>query len=134
MRRGDEGFVLEGASSMRMISRDRSIRYPRDRSEPPVSGWPCAFPRHDVRADQGPFGAGQATHAVGDIVTIATPKLGALVNRVDQFDRSSPDLRRRPMRNCAARPSLTHERKSTMPTSRPHRRRNWVGGASAKAT
>jgi fumarylacetoacetate (FAA) hydrolase family protein len=37
------------------------------------------------------FGPGQGfTHAVGDIVTIATPKLGALVNRVDHSDQIRP--------------------------------------------
>ena len=37
------------------------------------------------------FGPGQGfTHAVGDIVTIATPKLGALVNRVDHSDKIRP--------------------------------------------
>ncbi len=37
------------------------------------------------------FGPGQGfTHVVGDIVTIATPKLGALVNRVDHSDKIPP--------------------------------------------
>ena len=37
------------------------------------------------------FGPGQGfTHAVGDIVTIATPKLGALVNRVNHTDMIAP--------------------------------------------
>jgi fumarylacetoacetate (FAA) hydrolase family protein len=37
------------------------------------------------------FGSGQGfTHAVGDIVTIATPKLGALVNRVNHTDKIAP--------------------------------------------
>jgi fumarylacetoacetate (FAA) hydrolase family protein len=37
------------------------------------------------------FGAGQGfTHAVGDIVEIATPALGALVNRVNHTDKIAP--------------------------------------------
>ena len=37
------------------------------------------------------FGPGQGfTHAIGDIVTIATPKLGALVNRVNHTDKIAP--------------------------------------------
>jgi fumarylacetoacetate (FAA) hydrolase family protein len=30
------------------------------------------------------------THVLGDIVTIATPRLGALVNRVNRSDRVAP--------------------------------------------
>jgi fumarylacetoacetate (FAA) hydrolase family protein len=30
------------------------------------------------------------THVVGDIVTVTTPKLGALVNRVNHSDKVSP--------------------------------------------
>jgi fumarylacetoacetate (FAA) hydrolase family protein len=37
------------------------------------------------------YGPGQGfTHAVGDVVTIATPALGALVNRVEHSDRIAP--------------------------------------------
>src|SRR5262249_17835658 len=37
------------------------------------------------------FAAGQGfTHAVGDIVTVSTPTLGALVNRVNHTDRITP--------------------------------------------
>jgi fumarylacetoacetate (FAA) hydrolase family protein len=37
------------------------------------------------------FGRGQGfTHAVGDVVTISTPKLGALVNRVNHSDKIRP--------------------------------------------
>jgi fumarylacetoacetate (FAA) hydrolase family protein len=40
---------------------------------------------------QDRLGPGQGfTHVVGDIVTVATPKLGALVNRVNRSDRIPP--------------------------------------------
>jgi len=36
-------------------------------------------------------GPGQGfTHVVGDVVTVSTPKLGALVNRVEHTDRIAP--------------------------------------------
>ncbi len=39
---------------------------------------------------QDRFGPGQGfTHAVGDRVTIATPALGALVNRVNHSDKAA---------------------------------------------
>jgi fumarylacetoacetate (FAA) hydrolase family protein len=37
------------------------------------------------------LGAGKGfTHVAGDLVVVATPKLGALVNRVDYSDRIAP--------------------------------------------
>jgi fumarylacetoacetate (FAA) hydrolase family protein len=42
-------------------------------------------PTRDRLAPGGGF-----THVVGDIVTVQTPLLGALVNRVDRADRISP--------------------------------------------
>ena len=51
---GPEGFALDGASSMAMISRDPlDLVAQAIGAEPPVSGRPRAVPRHDVRADQG---------------------------------------------------------------------------------
>jgi fumarylacetoacetate (FAA) hydrolase family protein len=89
---GDDGFVLEGASSMRMISRD-----PLDlvtHAIGPNHQYPdglVLFLGTMFAPTKDRFGPGQGfTHAVGDIVTIATPKLGALVNRVDHSDRIRP--------------------------------------------
>lgn len=89
---GPEGFLMEGHSSMSQISRDPADlvaqalnehhRYPdglilflgtmfapiQDRDEP---------------------GHG-FTHKTGDIVTISTPKLGALVNRVQPTNKAAP--------------------------------------------
>jgi fumarylacetoacetate (FAA) hydrolase family protein len=40
---------------------------------------------------QDRFGPGQGfTHRVGDVVTISSPKLGTLVNRVNHSDRAAP--------------------------------------------
>jgi fumarylacetoacetate (FAA) hydrolase family protein len=89
---GEEGFVLEGASSMRMISRD-----PLDlvtHAIGPNHQYPdglVLFLGTMFAPTKDRFGPGQGfTHAVGDIVTIATPKLGALVNRVDHSDKIRP--------------------------------------------
>ena len=89
---GPEGFTLDGESSMAMISRD-----PEDlvaQAIGPNHQYPDGFvlflgtmfaPTKDRHA------AGQGfTHAVGDIVTVSTPALGALVNRVERSDRIEP--------------------------------------------
>ena len=89
---GPEGFVLEGSSSMAMISRD-----PLDLVGQAIGAnhqYPDGFllflgtmfaPTKDrLSAGQG------FTHVLGDIVTIATARLGALVNRVNRSDRIPP--------------------------------------------
>jgi fumarylacetoacetate (FAA) hydrolase family protein len=89
---GPEGFEMTGASSMAMISRD-----------------PLDLVGHAIGANhQYPdglmlflgtmfapvkdrLGPGKGfTHVVGDIVTVATPTLGALVNRVNHSDKVAP--------------------------------------------
>jgi len=89
---GPEGFVLDGASSMRKISRD-----PLDlvtHAIGPNHQYPDGLvlflgtmfaPTKDRLAPGQGF-----THVVGDIVTVSTPTLGALVNRVDHSDRIAP--------------------------------------------
>ena len=89
---GPEGFVLDGHSSLSMISRD-----PLDlvaQAIGPNHQYPDGFvlflgtmfaPTKDRHAPGQGF-----THAVGDIVTVATPTLGALVNRVAHSDRIAP--------------------------------------------
>jgi fumarylacetoacetate (FAA) hydrolase family protein len=89
---GDDGFVLEGSSSMAKISRD-----PLDlvgQAIGPNHQYPdgfvlfCGTMFAPVKDRYGP---GQGfTHAVGDVVTIATPALGALVNRVEYSDAITP--------------------------------------------
>lgn len=89
---GPDGFVLDGASSMAKISRD-----PLDlvaQAIGPHHQYPdgfvlfCGTMFAPVQDRHGP---GQGfTHEVGDIVTIATPKLGALTNRVEHTDAIAP--------------------------------------------
>jgi len=88
---GPEGFTLEGASSLTRISRD------------PLDIVSHAIGAHHDYPDglmlflgtmfapvQDRFGPGQGfTHAVGDLVTIAAPELGALVNRVVHSDQAA---------------------------------------------
>ena len=89
---GSDGFVLQGRSSMRQISRD-----PLDlvaAAIGPAHQYPdglmlflgTMFAPIDDRDEKG---AG-FTHKLGDIVTIATPKLGRLVNRVGRSDQVAP--------------------------------------------
>jgi fumarylacetoacetate (FAA) hydrolase family protein len=89
---GPEGFVLDGASSMAKISRD-----PLDlvtHAIGPNHQYPDGLvlflgtmfaPTKDRLAPGQGF-----SHVVGDIVTVSTPKLGALVNRVDHSDAIAP--------------------------------------------
>jgi fumarylacetoacetate (FAA) hydrolase family protein len=89
---GADGFVLDGASSMAKISRDplELVRH----AIGPNHQYPDGFmlylgtmfaPTQDRLAPGEGF-----THVVGDVVTVTTPLLGALVNRVDRCDRIAP--------------------------------------------
>ena len=83
--RGDDGFEMVASSSMAMISRDpedlvkqtlsRNHQYPDGLAL--FTGTMFA-PTHDRDTPGTGF-----THKIGDIVTISTPRLGALVNRVN---------------------------------------------------
>ena len=89
---GPEGFTLTARSSMSQISRD-----PMDLVE-------HAMGRHHQYPDGmmlflgtmfaptvDRFAPGQGfTHAVGDVVEVSTPALGALVNRVNHTDKIAP--------------------------------------------
>ena len=89
---GPDGFTLSGRSSMAEISRD-----PADlvaQTIGPVHQYPDGLmlflgtmfaPTQDRSAPVRGF-----THVLGDLVTISTPKLGALANRVDRSDRVPP--------------------------------------------
>jgi fumarylacetoacetate (FAA) hydrolase family protein len=85
---GPDGFTLDGVSSIAMISRD-----PLDLAAQAIG------PNHQYpdglvlflgtmfAPTKDRHGPGQGfTHVVGDVVTVATPKLGALVNRVNHSD------------------------------------------------
>jgi fumarylacetoacetate (FAA) hydrolase family protein len=104
---GDDQFVLEGRSSMSEISRDPAELVAQ------MMGTINQYPDGVVlycgtmfapTEDRGKKGEG-FTHAVGDIVTISSPKLGALVNRINRSDRIPPWKfgTRALMRNLAAR-------------------------------
>jgi fumarylacetoacetate (FAA) hydrolase family protein len=104
---GEDGFVLEGLSSIRMISRD-----PEDLVQQTINEnhqYPDGFVLFlgtmfaPTKDREGP---GQGfTHKNGDLVTIASPKLGKLTNRMRTSENCEPwtfgisDL----MRNLAKR-------------------------------
>jgi len=89
---GDDGFVMDGSSSIAKISRD-----PADL----VSQMVNAHHRYPDGAmlflgtmfapvqDRGAPGQG-FTHKTGDIVTISAPRLGRLVNRMRPTDQCEP--------------------------------------------
>jgi fumarylacetoacetate (FAA) hydrolase family protein len=111
---GSDGFRLAGSSSIRQISRD-----PLDLVGQAIGAnhqYPDGFvlflgtmfaPTQDRHAPGLGF-----THEVGDLVTIATPSLGALVNRVEYADAIAPWTfgASALMRNLAARGLLTPRR------------------------
>ncbi len=89
---GDDGFVLKGESSMRMISRDptelvaQTIGAVHQYPDGLVLFCGTMFaPTEDRDAPGQGF-----THRLGDLVTISTPRLGSLVNRVNTSDRLLP--------------------------------------------
>ena len=89
---GPEGFRMDGASSLRLISRD-----PLDlvgHAIGPTHQYPdglVLFLGTMFAPTQDRFGPGQGfTHAAGDVVAISTPRLGTLVNRVNTSDRIDP--------------------------------------------
>lgn len=89
---GDDGFVLEGSSSISKISRDLTEL---------AGQLVCATHQYPDGAmlftgtmfaptkDRGAAGQG-FTHHVGDVVTISSPRLGALTNRVTTSDKVEP--------------------------------------------
>jgi len=88
---GPEGFVLEGSSSLEMISRD-----PLDivtHAIGPHHAYPdglVLFLGTMFAPTQDRHGPGQGfTHVVGDRVTISAPELGALENRVVYSDQAA---------------------------------------------
>ena len=111
---GSDGFKLAGSSSIREISRD-----PLDLVGQAIGAnhqYPDGFvlflgtmfaPTQDRHAPGLGF-----THEVGDLVTIATPSLGALVNRVEYADAIAPWTfgASALMRNLAARGLLMPRR------------------------
>jgi fumarylacetoacetate (FAA) hydrolase family protein len=90
--RGEDGFELTGSSSMREIARD-----PADLVGEMI-GKTHQYPDGAVlylgtmfapTEDRGSAGMG-FTHKMGDIVTIKTPSLGSLTNRMVTSDQAAP--------------------------------------------
>jgi fumarylacetoacetate (FAA) hydrolase family protein len=89
---GPEGFVMQGASSLSKISRD-----PLDLVGQAIGAnhqYPDGFMLFlgtMFAPTQDRHGPGQGfTHVAGDIVTVSTPRLGTLANRVNTSDRVPP--------------------------------------------
>jgi 2-keto-4-pentenoate hydratase/2-oxohepta-3-ene-1,7-dioic acid hydratase in catechol pathway len=90
--RGTDGFVMHGSSSLSQISRD-----PLDlvsQALGPNHQYPdgmMLFLGTLFAPTQDRYGPGQGfTHALGDVVSIATPTLGTLLNRVTTSDQAPP--------------------------------------------
>jgi fumarylacetoacetate (FAA) hydrolase family protein len=92
--RGTDGFVMDGSSAISRISRD-----PADLVAQAINAnhqYPDGFmlflgtmfaPAQDRHGPGLGF-----THVVGDVVTVSTPRLGTLVNRVNTSDQVAPWL------------------------------------------
>lgn len=87
---GPDGFTLNGSSSMSKISRD-----PLDLASQaigPTHRYPdglMLFLGTMFAPTEDRFAPGQGfTHMLGDIVTVHTPRLGTLVNRVNHADKA----------------------------------------------
>jgi fumarylacetoacetate (FAA) hydrolase family protein len=89
---GEDGFVLEGTSSMAEISRDIADLVGQTigaNHQYPDGLMLFAGTMFAPIQDRDQPGSG-FTHKLGDLVEIACPELGRLVNRVDHCDRIAP--------------------------------------------
>jgi fumarylacetoacetate (FAA) hydrolase family protein len=89
--RGEDNYQLEGCSSMRQISRDPADILGQAMSE---HNYPDGLilllgTLFAPTQDRDEPGKG-FTHKMGDVVSISTPKLGTLVNRVTQSRSAAP--------------------------------------------
>ncbi len=89
---GDDQFSLAGVSNLGLISRD--VEDLASQTINPNHQYPDGLvlmtgTMFAPTQDRGEKGQG-FTHHIGDIVTIASPPLGALVNRIDRCDRIEP--------------------------------------------
>ncbi len=88
---GEDGYVLKGHSSMREISRDPTDLVAQAMSEHHYPDGYILFlgtlfaPTQDRDIPGSGF-----THKVGDVVSISTPKLGKLINRVTHSKDAKP--------------------------------------------
>lgn len=89
---GKDGFVMEGSSSMSQISRDplNLVAQTLDANHQYPDGF-MLFCGTMFAPTQDRFAKGQGfTHAVGDSVTVSSPRLGALTNIVNTCDQITP--------------------------------------------
>jgi len=92
----DGGFEMNGSSNLAMISRDPLELVNQAMGEPQcrTHQYPDGFMLYlgtMFAPTQDRLGPGQGfTHLVGDLVSVATPTLGMLVNRVDHSDQVAP--------------------------------------------
>jgi fumarylacetoacetate (FAA) hydrolase family protein len=89
---GVDGFVMDGSSQLSMISRD-----PLDLASQAIGAnhqYPDGFMLFlgtMFAPTQDRHGPGQGfTHVVADVVTVSTPRLGTLANRVNTSDKIAP--------------------------------------------
>jgi fumarylacetoacetate (FAA) hydrolase family protein len=90
--RGADGFTFDARSSMSQISRDplELVEHAMGRHHQYPDGM-MLFLGTMFAPTIDRFAPGQGfTHAVGDVVQVATPSLGALVNRVQHTDKIAP--------------------------------------------
>jgi fumarylacetoacetate (FAA) hydrolase family protein len=89
--RGEDAYELEGCSSMRQISRDPADLLRQTMSEHNYPDGLILLLGTLFAPTQDRDVAGKGfTHKMGDVVSISTPKLGTLVNRVTQSRSAAP--------------------------------------------
>ena len=89
---GVDGFELQGSSSLSLISRDPLdlVAQACNANHQYPDGF-MLFLGTMFAPTQDRFGPGLGfTHAVGDTVSITTPRLGTLTNRVNHTDQIAP--------------------------------------------
>lgn len=87
---GPEGYVLEAVSSMSEMSRDllELVSHAHGRHHQYPDGFALFTGTMFAPTDDRDAPGQGFTHKVGDVVTISTPKLGALVNTVSTSDQA----------------------------------------------
>jgi fumarylacetoacetate (FAA) hydrolase family protein len=89
---GDDGFALSGSSSIAKISRDPAdlVAQMVNRHHPYPDGAVLFLGTMFAPVEDRDAPGKGFTHKTGDIVTIAAPKLGRLVNRMRPTDQCEP--------------------------------------------
>lgn len=89
---GQEGYVLEGTSAMRQISRDPAdlVQQTLNANHQYPDGFVLFLGTLFAPTDDRDQPGQGFTHKAGDLVTIASPTLGALHNRVTGSDQAPP--------------------------------------------